>query len=280
MRYGFVIPAGSARFCAEMADEAEQAGWDGVFIPDCISIKTSEGVIPVEDPWITLSVMAMRTNRVILGPMVTPVSRRRPWKLAREVITLDHLSDGRIVLPVGLGAKEDLGFTAVGDTLDRKTRAELLDEGLAIMAGLWSGEPFSFEGKHYHLDAVQLLPKPVQQLRPKVWVVGAWPREKSMRRTLQWDGILIATFDEQGEWRQTTPDDVRATHEYAASRRLEQGPFEIVLEGKTPVDPQVAREKLQPFIEAGMTWWLETMWTGPSGPEDIRARIMSGPPMA
>ncbi len=279
MRYGFVIPGGSARFCAEMSHEAEQAGWDGVFIPDAISIRTTEGILSFEDPWVTLGAMAMCTNRVILGPMVTPVSRRRPWKLAREVLTLDHLSEGRIVLPVGLGSKDDLGFEAVGDTLDRKIRAELLDEGLAIIDGLWSGEPFSFQGKHYHIENIQILPKPVQQPRPPIWVVGVWPRAKSMRRILHWDGVLPAICNEQGEWRQTIPEDVHMIYDYVSAQRQDKGPFEIVLEGKTSTDPQKALEKLQPFIDAGMTWWIETMWSGPNYPEDIRARIRSGPPV-
>ena len=183
MRYGFIIPGGDVRTIAELAYEAEAAGWDGVFIPDCICIVNENdpnSVMPGFDPWVTLAAMAMRTERVLLGTMLTPVSRRRPWKLAREVATLDQLSNGRMILPVGLGALEDVGFTRVGEAIDRKVRAQLLDEGLAILAGLLSGRPFSFSGEHYQIQEMTFLPPPVQSPRIPIWVVGAWPRMKSI----------------------------------------------------------------------------------------------------
>src|SRR5204863_4018588 len=119
------------------------------------------------------------TTRVRIGAVLTPVSRRRPWKLARETVTLDHLSHGRLVLPVGLGALDDGGFGKVGEPTDRKTRAELLDEGLAILTGLWSGQPFSFHGEHYQVEELTFLPPPVQSPRIRIWVVGLWPHERS-----------------------------------------------------------------------------------------------------
>ncbi|HUS14469.1 MAG TPA: LLM class flavin-dependent oxidoreductase, partial [Chloroflexia bacterium] len=191
MQYGFVIPGGDVRTLPDLAADAEAAGWDGVFIPDCIAI---EGAPHPEnfgfDPWVVLAAMAMRTERVRLGPMITPVSRRRPWKLARETATVDHLSNGRLILPVGLGALDDSGFGKVGEATDRKTRAALLDEGLAIMAGLWSGKPFEFTGAHYRVEETTFLPPPVQRPRIPVWVVAAWPRPISMHRALRWDGLL------------------------------------------------------------------------------------------
>src|SRR6059058_2303486 len=146
MQYGFIIPNGDIQNAPDLAAEAEAAGWDGVFIPDCISIDT-EGFPPGPgyDPWIVLAVMAVRTKHVRLGTMLSPISRRRPWKLARETVTLDHLSHGRLILPVGLGAIEDGGFSKVGEVTDRRQRAELLDESLEVLTGLWSGKPFSFQ---------------------------------------------------------------------------------------------------------------------------------------
>ncbi|HZC76599.1 MAG TPA: LLM class flavin-dependent oxidoreductase, partial [Ktedonobacterales bacterium] len=146
MQYGFVIPRGDIHSIVGLAQDAEAAGWDGVFYWDGICIP---GAGEMHDPWVTLAAIALRTQRVRIGAMLTPIARRRPWKLARETVTVDHLSGGRLVLPVGLGALDDLGFAGVGEPTDRKARAELLDEGLAILTGLWSGEPFSFTGKHY-----------------------------------------------------------------------------------------------------------------------------------
>ena len=139
MQYGIIIWASNdPRVLAELAHEAEVAGWDGVFIPDSISIETDTyPAKPGFDPWVALAVMAMRTERVRLGTMVTAVTRRRPWKLARETVTLDHLSSGRLILSVGLGpVYDDAGFYKVGEALDRKVRAERTDETLAILNGL------------------------------------------------------------------------------------------------------------------------------------------------
>src|SRR4051812_30505629 len=142
MQYGFIFPGGDPRTLADLSHEAEAAGWDGGFIPDCIDIDNGNGALPAGfDPWVTLAAMAMRTERVRLGAIVTPVSRRRPWKLAREVATLDHLSGGRMILAVGLGALEDGAFGKVGEETGLRARAEMLDEGLAIIAGLWGAEP-------------------------------------------------------------------------------------------------------------------------------------------
>src|SRR5512136_1248127 len=131
MKYGFVLPEGDARAAANLACEAEQAGWDGFFILDPIW-----GI----DVWVSLAAAAMRTERIRLGPVLTPVSRTRPWKLASETTTLDNLSNGRVILPVGLGDIDE--FEPFGEITDRKIRAELLDEGLDILIGLWQGKPF------------------------------------------------------------------------------------------------------------------------------------------
>ena len=145
MKSGFIVTTGDVRTAADLAAEAEAAGWDGVFFWDGVAI----GDMDIYDPWVVMAAMAMRTERVRLGAIVSPPSRRRPWKLARETMTLDRLSNGRLVLPVGLGALDDGAFGNVGEPTDARTRAEMLDESLAILEGLWSGEPFGFEGRHY-----------------------------------------------------------------------------------------------------------------------------------
>lgn len=286
MHYAFVIPGGDARTCAELAYEAEQAGWDGVFIPDCIDIEIEGEATPSfgHDPWIVMAAMAMRTEHVRIGAMITAVSRRRPWKLARETVTLDHLSNGRLIFQAGLGALDDGGFGKVGETTDRKTRAELLDESLAILSGLWSGKPFHFDGKHYHIQEMTFLPPPVQSPRIPVWVVGAWPRMKSMQRVLHWDGILPNKITTDG-FGEMTPDDIRAMKAYITEQRVQlsltETPFDIVHEGRTPGDDrQKAVEQVQPYVEAGITWWVESMWSAPNSVEDVRTRIQQGPPKA
>ncbi len=277
MQYGFIFPGGDVRMLAAFSHEAEEMGWDGVFIPDCIDIEAGSDAPSLGfDPWVTLAAMAMRTERVRLGTIVTPISRRRPWKLARETMTLDHLSNGRLIVAVGLGALDDKGFGSVGEVTDLKTRAEMLDEGLAILAGLWSGQPFSFHGAHYHVDEMTFLPPPVQSPRIPVWVVGAWPRMKSMRRTLQWDGILP---QKSGADPTMSPADIAAMKAFIDAERLSGAPFDIIAEGETPGDDRAAAtEKVRPLAEAGATWWMETRWLAPNGPDVIRARIRQGPP--
>lgn len=276
LRYGFIIPGGEANEIVTMAREAEDAGWDGVFYWDGIYIESAG---PMFDPWAMLSAIATQTSRVRIGAMLTPVSRRRPWKLARETMTVDQLSGGRLVLPVGLGALDDGGFGKVGEPTDRKTRAELLDEGLDILTGLWSGKPFSYKGKHYTLDEMTFLPPPVQQPRIPIWVTGAWPREKSMARVLRYDGLLPAKLDANGSFADVTPDDLRAMKTYIEERRTATTPFDIVYEGRTPGDDLAqAAGIVRPFAEAGATWWMEAMWEAPNTPADVRKRIQQGPP--
>src|SRR5438128_11490299 len=206
MQYGFILPHGDIHTLAELAHEAEESGWDGVFYWDGIYIQEAG---PMYDPWIVLATMALRTERVRLGLILTPPSRRRPWKLARETATLDQLSHGRLVLPVGLGALDDAGFTRVGEVIDRKERAQMLDESLEILAGLWSGQTFSFKGEHYSVQNLTFLPPPVQSPRIPIWVVGAWPRMKSMRRVLRWDGLLPNMLNDDGLPAEITPADLR-----------------------------------------------------------------------
>ncbi len=270
MRYGFIVPKGDPRTVADLACEAEEAGWDGIFYWDGICV----GEMETYDPWVVMAAMAMRTERVRLGAILTPPARRRPWKLARETATLDHLSGGRLVLPVGLGAVDDGGFGKVGEPTDRKTRAELLDESLEILTGLWSGEPFSYDGEHYRLEEMTFLPPPVQRPRVPIWVVGAWPSKKSMSRALRYDGLLAYTT--RGE---VTPEDIREMRAYVEENRGVGTAFDIVWEGQTPGDdPGRAAEVVRPFAGAGATWWIESTWLPPNEPEDLRRRIEAGPP--
>lgn len=275
MRYGFLIPTGDPRTVAGLAREVEEAGWDGAFYWDGISI----GEMDTYDPWVVMAAMAMCTERVRLGAILTPPARRRPWKLARETLALDHLSGGRLVLPVGLGALDDGGFSKVGEPTDRRVRARLLDESLEILTGLWSGEPFSYEGEHYRIEEMTFRPPPVQRPRIPIWVVGAWPSQKSMRRALRYDGVLPTTVGGSAGSPGVTPETIRGIKEYVEERRGADGAFDIVWEGQTPgEDPERAASIVRPFAEAGATWWIESTWTPPNAPEDLHARIEQGPP--
>lgn len=278
MQYGFIIPGGDIHTIIEMAHEAEEAGWDGVFYWDGICI---EGAGPMYDPWAMLAAIALRTSRVRMGAVLTPPSRRRPWKLARETVTVDHLSNGRLVFPVGLGALDDGGFTKVGEVTQRKERAELLDESLEIITGLWSGQPFSFHGQHFQVEEMTFLPPPVQSPRIPIWVVGAWPRAKSMQRVLRYDGLLPTKLNTDGSLADLTPTDLAAIGAYSAEHRDAEKttPFDIIWEGETPAnDPEKARSLVRPWAEAGATWWMESRWGNPTRLDESRARIRQGPP--
>lgn len=280
VKYGFTVPGGEDfRGVVSLARDAEEAGWDGIFVPDCICID--DPLAPNFDPWAILAAMAVQTERIRLGTMLTPVSRRRPWKLARETMTIDRLSNGRVILAVGLGALDDSGFGKMGEATDRKTRAELMDEGLEIMNGLWSGEPFSFSGKHYKVGEVRFVPTPVQQPRIPVWVVGVWPKAKSMERVLRWDGLLPAMQEENGQYATPQPGDIRAMRAFLDEHHPAGPPVDIIYEGETPGDdPEKAASIVRPYAEAGITWWLDAMWGSPErgDVEAIRRRIKQGPP--
>ncbi|HKV42278.1 MAG TPA: LLM class flavin-dependent oxidoreductase [Blastocatellia bacterium] len=288
MKYAVVIQSQDFKSYGNIAKEAEEAGWDAVFIADAISVGF-EGQAPFSwfDPWVVLAVMAERTQHIKLGTMIAAVPRRRPWKLAREVCTLDHISNGRIILGVGLGAGEDGGFCKVGEPTDLKTRGELLDEGLQIIGGLWTGKSFSFKGDHYTVDALTLLPPPVQAPRVPIWVVGVWPKEKSMRRTLRWDGVIPQKY---GASSTVKPEDIREIKEYVDARlngdagETQGSEFDIIAGGETPgEDPTRSLDIIRPFAEAGATWWVESSWAS-EDPEDglnskkTLARIRQGPP--
>jgi alkanesulfonate monooxygenase SsuD/methylene tetrahydromethanopterin reductase-like flavin-dependent oxidoreductase (luciferase family) len=227
-----------------------------------------------------MGAMAVATERVRLGAMLTPPSRRRPWKLAREATTVDRLSDGRLILPVGLGAAGDRGVIGLGEAADRRTRAERMDEALEILIGLWSGEPFGYHGRHYRFEPMAFHPTPVQRPRVPIWVVGAWPSERSMSRVLRYEGLLPYWLPQRGMEglaRPQQPDDLARMRDWIAARRSLDG-FEIVMEGSTPADnPASAAAEVHRWADAGATWWIESDWSN-YDTAVMRRRIDAGPP--
>lgn len=276
MKTGFILPFGDARTASVYAAEAEKVGWDGFFVWESLW-----GV----DAWISLSAAAMRTERIKLGTMISPLSRMRPWKIASETTTLDRMSNGRLILSVGLGAT-DTGFEAFKEETDRKTRAELLDESLNILTGLWSGKPVKHIGKHYQVDTSMLPegftnpPLPIQKPRIPIWVVGAWFKEKSIERVLKYDGFIPNFIGSDGkmEFGLPKPEQILEASVYFQKKRKSDQPMDIIIEGQTPGDDRMkAREILAPYKDAGATWWLESMWAE-KDPQAVLQRIYQGPP--
>ena len=180
-----------ARTVARVAAAAEEAGWDGLFVWDhVVHSKERRRGQAFGDPWMLLTAAALATSRITVGPLVTPVARRRPEQLARQVATLDALSGGRVIFSAGLGGPIADEFGSFGDVTDPKVLAEKLDEGLDLLAAYWSGETVNHAGKHYRVDDVTLLPATVQRPRPPVWIAGYWPRKAPMRRAARWDGAV------------------------------------------------------------------------------------------
>lgn len=282
MRYGFVLPWGDARTVAELAVVAEEHGWDGFFCWEPIW-----GV----DAWVALTAAAMRTTRIRLGTMLTPLPRRKPWDVASQAATLDNLSGGRVILAVGLGAPDDRWWVFEPDP-GRRVRAEMMDEGLELVTRMWSGESFSFEGQHYRARHVERLvpPPPVQRPRIPIWVVGAWPRPRSMRRAARWDGWL-PNYVPLGVTAEGAADTFTAElfaegagwirqHRAAEGRPVDG--YDLVMEGTTPADdPDAAAELVRPWAVAGATWWLDSDWSTME-PDIVREasdrRLRAGPP--
>jgi alkanesulfonate monooxygenase SsuD/methylene tetrahydromethanopterin reductase-like flavin-dependent oxidoreductase (luciferase family) len=261
--------------------EAEEAGFEGVFVWDSLSVGMDEPRLrPACDPWIALGSIAASTSEVTIGTMITALSRRRPWVVAQETTTLDHLSGGRMVLPVGLGALDDGAFSLVNEETDRKRRAERLDESLQILDRLWTGEPCTFHGEHFRVEGLSMPPGSLQSPRIPVWVVALWPRPKSLRRALRWDGIIPSVERPDRSRSDPTPQDVRDISN-GLDGRVDPS-FELIVEIDTYAKERgEAKALAAEYSDAGATWWLEPVWQQmyeyPGEIEPLRARIAQGP---
>jgi alkanesulfonate monooxygenase SsuD/methylene tetrahydromethanopterin reductase-like flavin-dependent oxidoreductase (luciferase family) len=263
------------RVLADLAHEAEQSGWDGFFLWDTLWAGVTE---PMADPWVALAAIAMRTERIRIGPMVTPLPRRRPWKLARETVSIDHLSGGRLILGVGLGSPPDTEFEQFGEDGDTKVRAVLLDEGLDVLTGLWSGEPFSYSGDRYRLRETVFAPRPVQTPRIPIWVGGVWPNKAPLRRAARWDGVFPIFMEDNNDM---TPAIMKQVVAYTAKHRQSNAPFDVVASGKAPGNDLGSEAALAAaFADAGATWFVTSIGPALGSVEDSRARIRRGPPRA
>ncbi|MRG60620.1 LLM class flavin-dependent oxidoreductase [Agromyces sp. CFH 90414] len=287
MEYGFIYTGSDPEIAVDLAVVAESNGWDAFFV--------WEGIWAT-DPWATLAAAAMRTERIRLGTMLTPVPRRRPWELAGQTMTVDRLSGGRVILSAGLGVPESVEerFWIFESDPGRRVRAERLDESLELLGHLWKGEPFAYEGRHYRARRTEeMLPLPtVQQPRITTWVVGMWPRPRSMRRVVTADGWLPNYAPPGAELSSPEVQAAAYTPEIAAEaiawiRRereaagLGDRPYAITHEGATSAtDAAAAAATVLPWADAGVNWWLESDWTIPADRIEAaaRARLEAGPP--
>ena len=287
MRFGVTVPPfadfSDPRVLADLAHDAEAAGWDGFFIWDAVFFDPT--FHPIADPWVSLAAVALKTQHMRIGTMVTPIARRRPWKLARETVSVDRLSNGRLILGVGLGDPVQWDFGFFEDETDSKIRARRLDEGLEVLTGLWSSEQFSYEGEQFNVKEVIFRPTPVQSPRIPIWVGGWWPNKPPLRRAARWDGVCPA------KWGGTiSPDEWRELLAYIQKFRTIDSPFDAVHSGATPGDNLTqASELVEPYAKAGVTWWIEPVdpwrfgWSfevpwDPAATVLMRERIRQGPP--
>lgn len=251
------------RLLAELAAEAEEAGWDGFFICDQLVWPWADDIV---DTTVALTAIALRTERIRFGPLVVPLPRRRPAKVAREYATLDRLSGGRLIFGAGAGGfPEEFGH--LGDATEDRTRAAMLDEALTVVTRFWSGETFDFAGAHYQVHQTRFRPTPVQRPRIPIWIGGQWPRRGPVERAGRWDGYVPMKQDASP----VTPDDLRAI---AARLDVAARPgFDLVAYGDTEPDPAE-------LAEAGVTWWVYARppWAGSVA--KTRDRIAAGPPRA
>lgn len=288
MRFGVYVPNfgpyGDARVLAELAYVAEEAGWDGFFLWDQVSKSTLTPTIDaMVDPWVALTAIALRTQTILLGPLVTPLPRRRPWMVARETVSLDHLSGGRFIFGVGAGGGY-YDFEALGEVADAKTLATLLDEGLEVLTSLWRGEQYSHKGVAYHIKEAQFLPRPLQSPRIPIWVANLWPAKAPLRRAVRWDGVVPIGRDLPLE-AMLSSQEMREIVRSVASQPGYATPFEVVHMGITEgIDPIHDRQVVAAYEQVGVTWWVEKILPELWGSwkewplEAMRSRIQKGPP--
>jgi alkanesulfonate monooxygenase SsuD/methylene tetrahydromethanopterin reductase-like flavin-dependent oxidoreductase (luciferase family) len=258
-----------------LAQDAEEAGWDGLFPWDHILHKPRADS-RVIDPWIALAAIATHTKKMMLGPMVTPLARRRPWKVARESVSLDHLSKGRLILGVGLGSVVNQDFERFGEEIDSKIRGEKLDESLSILLGLWKGEPFNFSGKHYKIKEGTVFYG--QKDRIPIWVGGgkwSW-RMIPFRRAARFEGSFPEFTDRSGEKLAKYFENIA---EYVRQHRGNLESFDFITLGKAPRSKRKLREFFEPILESRkITWWVERVYSWKGDLDQIRSKVREGPP--
>ncbi|WP_127131527.1 LLM class flavin-dependent oxidoreductase [Georgenia sp. SYP-B2076] len=274
MRFGLTGSFGSARQMLDLAVEAEHAGWDGFFTWDGIS------EIEAFDPWSLLAAVAVSTSTIRLGATLLTLPLRRPWVVARQALTVDHLSEGRLVVQVGLGPFDDGGNSRVsGEISDPRRRVMELDDTLAILDLAWQGESFSYAGPEYQVHDLVLRPRPVQSPRIPIWLTASWPAPDSMGRAITWDGVLPSRLCDPID--PLAPAEIGELVAWVAERRPADAPtpFDVVVEGVLPDDPAAGCGHLRALADAGVTWWIESRWdVDRDTPDRLLELARRGPP--
>jgi alkanesulfonate monooxygenase SsuD/methylene tetrahydromethanopterin reductase-like flavin-dependent oxidoreductase (luciferase family) len=266
---------GDPLLLVELAEAAEEHGWDGFFLWDH-QLWHDPGW-EVADPVVVIAAVAARTTRIKFGIMVNVLARRRVGKVARESVTLDALSAGRLIFGAGLGSRS-AEFTAFGEDGDAKVRAERLDESLTLLDALWSGRPVTFGGEYLTAEDVTMLPRPVQQPRIPIWCAGRWPNKAPFRRAARWDGVM-PTHVRYGLGETMPPEELRAAVRFTREQRTATTTFDVALEGRTDgARPDRGAGHLAPYVRAGLTWWIEALGWWRGTPADALARVRQGPP--
>ena len=263
------------RLLVEFAVGAETAGWDGIFVWDHLLYREGAAAI---NPWVTTAAIAQETSEIRIGVMVAALARRRPWNVASEAAALDILSNGRLLFGAGLGSLED-EYLLFGEDARARVRADKLDEALEIVTGLWTGEPFGYQGEHFHIQEVRLLPAPLQSPRVPVVVAGRWPNRRPFRRAARWDGIF-ATHKLVGHNETMTVEQLTEIVDYTSTHRAgNHQPFEVIIEGQTSGnDRSRDSETVAAYAHAGLTWWVEKLGWFRGSLDETRVRIEAGPP--
>jgi alkanesulfonate monooxygenase SsuD/methylene tetrahydromethanopterin reductase-like flavin-dependent oxidoreductase (luciferase family) len=254
------------RRLVNLAVTAEERGWDGIFLWDHV-LRRPDDPMGVADPWVALAAIAMTTTRLRLGTMVTPIVRRRPQVLARQVVTLDHLSGGRVVLGLGLGVDTSGELSRFGEVVGERARGDALDEGAELFASLLAGDLVEHRGEYFVADGVRLLPASLQQPRVPMWfgLRGTATRSpisgRSLRRAARYDGLFLIDH---------RPGDLASVVE----RLRSEGPsasFDVAVLGMDGLSPAAA-------AAAGASWWMTQIEPGMAG-TDVEALVAAGPPI-
>jgi alkanesulfonate monooxygenase SsuD/methylene tetrahydromethanopterin reductase-like flavin-dependent oxidoreductase (luciferase family) len=255
MRFALHVPNfGEPNDLVSLGVKAEAGGWDGFFVWDHL-LGSPRFPVPIADPWVVLGALAVRTERIRLGTMVTPLARRRPQKLAREAVTVDRLSNGRLVLGVGLGSPPD-EYSAFGEESGPRQLARCLDEALEVVDGLWTGKPFDHLGPYFTVKQAQFLPRPVQEPRIPVWVACGAGLRAPLRRAARWDGVVVAAMNGGQEVAPVSAEHIITIRNEVERLRGYIARFDIAVVNQGIPD----RERLAAYLEQGVTWVLATGW--------------------
>jgi alkanesulfonate monooxygenase SsuD/methylene tetrahydromethanopterin reductase-like flavin-dependent oxidoreductase (luciferase family) len=265
MNFGYL---GEVSVLADVAKEAEDFGWDAIFLWDHVN-WTDMGFHV--DPWIALGLIADRTSRVKIGTAITPIARRRPTKLAREILTLHQMSGGRFVFGAGSGAWSS-EFDDLGESGDLRVRADMLDEGLELLKKTWSGEPFEHQGSHYQAKGQTFCPGGADI---PIWLGGTWPNRGPFRRAARFDGVMAMSQDFNNP---LSTGDVSDIRQFVTDHQNSKTPFDLAVALNTTNDRVADIERAQSYENAGADWWQEGVYPPAESLDELRKTVRNGPP--